>query len=299
MMLRTWLLCSLTSAALRPGAQAVLQLPPPAGLWPVPRHVVCSGDDRQPISANLSIVLRGAGAGSDVAANATMRYRPLLTGYGTGKQGGIDTVIIAVGGNATLGPSTDYSYSIELTAPSHSVAVSTASVFGVAYALETLEQLIDKRSGRLQCATVQIIDFPEYEHRGLMLDPGSRFVPVHMLKRQIMAMSAVKMNVLHLHLSEGAWRLRSERFPQLGRTMDGRAIRQYTAHDIKDLVEHARLHGVRIGKLSCATRSSTKSGLPDRSLRKQSLKSTFLHTRLLLRLCMAQRTPHSATRAIC
>lgn len=57
------------------------------------------------------------------------------------------------------------------------VEATAASPFGVAYALETLSQLIGP-DGRLVCSGLVVRDRPAYVHRGLMIDTGRRFYPV-------------------------------------------------------------------------------------------------------------------------
>jgi hexosaminidase len=47
-----------------------------------------------------------------------------------------------------------------------------------------------------------IKDAPRFQHRGLMLDTGRRFVPMSLLFNFVDAMSYSKMNILHLHLSD-------------------------------------------------------------------------------------------------
>ena len=52
--------------------------------------------------------------------------------------------------------------------------------------------------------------------RGLMIDTARHFMSVESLKRQIDAMEQVKLNVLHLHLSDNeAFRVESRRYPRL------------------------------------------------------------------------------------
>jgi N-acetyl-beta-hexosaminidase len=55
-----------------------------------------------------------------------------------------------------------------------------------------------------------------------MLDPCRPWMPVEMVKRNLEATAAVKLNVLHWHLSEDqAFRVESRRYPrlhQMGRT---------------------------------------------------------------------------------
>ena len=53
-------------------------------------------------------------------------------------------------------------------------SIAAASVFGVAYALESLLQLVDVRDGSVPACEVE--DAPAFPMRGVLLDTGRRFV---------------------------------------------------------------------------------------------------------------------------
>ena len=55
-------------------------------------------------------------------------------------------------------------------------------------------------AGRLVGASID--DDAAYRYRGLMIDTGRRFVPKADIMNSLQAMSASKMNVLHMHLSD-------------------------------------------------------------------------------------------------
>ena len=78
-----------------------------------------------------------------------------------------------------------------------------------------------------------------------MLDVCRHWMPVDVVKRNLDAMAAVKLNVLHWHLSEDqGFRVESKRYPrlhQLGSNGD-----YYTQDQIRDVVEYARGLGIRV-----------------------------------------------------
>ncbi|MBQ1174762.1 MAG: family 20 glycosylhydrolase, partial [Alistipes sp.] len=83
---------------------------------------------------------------------------------------------------------------------------------GLFYALQTIRQLVE--SGEWQ--TGHIVDYPRFEYRGALIDISRHFRSVDFLKRQIDMMARVKMNRLHLHLTDAAgWRLEIESYPRL------------------------------------------------------------------------------------
>ena len=115
---------------------------------------------------------------------------------------------------------------------------------GVLRGLATLLQLIEYGPKGFQFAAALIEDHPRYPWRGLLLDPARHFIRVETVKRQIDAMEAVKMNVLHLHLSDHeGFRLESKAFPKLQETANGEF---YTQAEMRDLIAYAADRGVRV-----------------------------------------------------
>ena len=164
----------------------------------------------------------------------------------------IQTIAIVVGADVTLSNSTNYSYALSLnkSVSSGTTLVATAATpFGVAYALETLAQLLASDDGQIGCGELVIRDAPAFVHRGLMIDTGRRFYPVPLVKSLVDGLASAKMNVLHFHLSEQCFRVQSLRYPELTATcVDGSKNNTafYTQAQIKDLVAYARLRGVRV-----------------------------------------------------
>jgi hexosaminidase len=117
---------------------------------------------------------------------------------------------------------------------------------GALHGLETLLQLLTKnKNGEFYFPLVSIHDAPRFSWRGLMIDVSRHFSPVDVLKRNIDAMAAVKMNVLHLHLTDNeGFRVESKMFPQLH--MKGSNGDYYTQAQIKDLISFAEERGIII-----------------------------------------------------
>jgi hexosaminidase len=70
-------------------------------------------------------------------------------------------------------------------------------------------------------------------------------MPVDVVKRTLDGMEAVKMNVLHFHLSEyQAFRVESKKFPKLQEM--GSGGQYYTQDEIKELIAYARDRGIRV-----------------------------------------------------
>ena len=87
---------------------------------------------------------------------------------------------------------------------------------GVLYGLETLLQLVDTDHDTPFIPGVRIKDYPRFPWRGLMIDVCRHWIPKDVILRNLDAMAAVKLNVLHLHLTEyQAFRIESKAFPLL------------------------------------------------------------------------------------
>ena len=68
--------------------------------------------------------------------------------------------------------------------------------------------------GRL--AACEIFDYPRFRHRGLMFDISRHFRDKDFILKQLELMASIKMNVLHLHLTDDAgWRIQIDKYPLL------------------------------------------------------------------------------------
>lgn len=116
---------------------------------------------------------------------------------------------------------------------------------GVIHGLQTLLQLAVPGPQGFAFPAVHIEDAPRFPWRGLLLDAGRHWMPVAVVKRTLDGMEAVKMNVLHLHLSEDqGFRVESKKYPKLQEL--GSNGQYYTQDEIKDLIAYARDRGIRV-----------------------------------------------------
>jgi hexosaminidase len=85
---------------------------------------------------------------------------------------------------------------------------------------------------------LEIIDYPRFSHRGLLLDPARNFLGLDCLREVLDLMAKLKMTVLHFHLSDDqGWRFESKTFPLLHQV--GGQKGYYTQKELKDLVAYA------------------------------------------------------------
>jgi hexosaminidase len=137
----------------------------------------------------------------------------------------------------------DESYQLDISAEK---AVLTAStVEGALHGLETFAQLISPGRDGFEAASVHIEDHPRFPWRGLMIDCSRHWIPVKVIERNLDAMAAVKLNVLHWHLSDDqGFRVESKRFPRLQKLgSDGHF---YTQDEVRHIVAYARDRGIRV-----------------------------------------------------
>src|SRR5260370_19272848 len=94
--------------------------------------------------------------------------------------------------------------------------LSAANPLGILRGLQTLLQLVETTGKGFAVPAFTIKDQPRFPWRGLLIDASRHFIPLDVLKRNLDGMAAVKMNVLHWHLSDDqGFRVESKKFPKL------------------------------------------------------------------------------------
>lgn len=137
----------------------------------------------------------------------------------------------------------DESYTLEIT-PSRAT-LTASNALGVLHGLQTFLQLIEPTPSGYAVPVITIPDQPRFAWRGLLIDVSRHFIPIEVLKRNLDGMAAVKMNVLHWHLSDDeGFRVESKRLPKLHEL--GSEGQYYTPAEIRDFVAYARDRGIRV-----------------------------------------------------
>ena len=142
----------------------------------------------------------------------------------------------------TLGE--DESYTLEVS--DNAAHLTAAMAEGAIHGLATFAQLILPGPDGFEVSGVRVEDRPRFPWRGLMIDSCRHWMPLEMVKRNLDAMAAVKLNVLHWHLSEDeAFRVESKRFPRLQQLGSSNG-EYYTQDQVREIVEYARYRGIRV-----------------------------------------------------
>lgn len=127
-----------------------------------------------------------------------------------------------------------------LTASDFKVEVKANTPHGIFNGIQTLKQLM--RDGSMLDAC-EITDWPAFGWRGYMIDVGRNYMSLPLLKQQIDAMAAAKLNIFHFHATEDiAWRIAIKQYPQL--TAPEHMLRNkgmyYTEAEIKELIAYCK-----------------------------------------------------------
>ncbi|KAM9330971.1 LOW QUALITY PROTEIN: beta-hexosaminidase subunit beta [Gastrophryne carolinensis] len=140
----------------------------------------------------------------------------------------------------------DESYKLSVTA---GVAVLQANqVWGVLRGLETFSQLDQNDVGAYLINQTQIIDFPRFAHRGILLDTSRHYLPLKTLLQNLDAMAYNKFNVLHWHIvDDQSFPYQSITFPDLSnKGAYHPRTHIYTVNDVELVIEYARARGIRV-----------------------------------------------------
>lgn len=137
----------------------------------------------------------------------------------------------------------DESYNLEIT--DRQAKITAPTTVGAMRGLETFLQLLEGDQSGFYFPAVSISDRPRFIWRGLMIDSARHFQPMEVLKRNLDAMAAVKLNVLHWHLTEDqGFRVETRKFPELHQMgSDGDF---YTQEQIREIIRYAADRGIRV-----------------------------------------------------
>ena len=203
------------------------------------------------IDENFSVAVTGVSDERIGSAIARLRERltrqtGILLPNPESKPGPATLVIhCASPGEAVQQNGEDESY--KLVVESTGARLTAPNPLGILHGLETFLQLVEPGhdTGSWVVPAVTIDDRPRFPWRGLLIDVGRHFMPVNVIERNLDGMAAVKMNVLHLHLSDDqGFRVESKVFPKLQEL--GSNGLYYTQDQIRELIRYARDRGIRI-----------------------------------------------------
>ena len=224
---------------------------PPARhtLMPVPKSLTFQ-TGRLAVQTGLTVAVSKASdarllAGLDRALRRLERRTGLEFARGTANNVASATIVVDCVGPASKVPSVDENEAYTLTIDSTQAVLKAATTVGALRGLETLLQLVDGDRDGYFLPAVAIDDAPRFPWRGLLIDVCRHWLPIDVIKRNLDGMAAVKLNVLHLHLSEDqGFRIESKKFPKLHQVgSDGNF---FTQDQIREIVAYATERGIRV-----------------------------------------------------
>jgi hexosaminidase len=218
-------------------------------LMPVPLSVRFD-TGRLPVNSSFTVAARGQvdprlQAGIDRTLRRIEGRTVMELARGLAGNTATATLVVESGGPGQAVPSVeeDESYSLEVS--DRQAVLKAPTTVGVLRGLETFLQLIDSDRDGYFVPAVQIQDRPRFPWRGLLIDVARHFQPMEVLKRNLDAMAAVKLNVLHWHLTEDqGFRIESKKFPRLHQLGSDGLF--YTQDQAREIIAYARERGIRV-----------------------------------------------------
>ena len=222
---------------------------PELNLMPVPASIKFH-NERLAVDSNFKVATRGH---SDARLLAGIsRFMKRLEGRtvltlepGLAQDDQMTHLIIHAQGPGKDVPSVSENESYRIDITSRQALLSAPTVVGALRGLETLLQLLNADRQGYFLPAVQIDDQPRFPWRGLLIDVARHFQTMEVLKRNLDAMAALKLNVLHWHLTEDqGFRVESKKFPKLHQL--GSDGNYYTQEQVKEIIAYARERGIRV-----------------------------------------------------
>jgi len=135
--------------------------------------------------------------------------------------------------------------SYELVVTDSGAKLTAPTSLGILRGLQTFLQLVEITPAGFAAPAVTIKDQPRFPWRGTLIDVSRHFIPLDVLKRNVDGMAAVKMNVLHWHLSDDqGFRVESKKFPKLQEM--GSDGQYYKQDEIREFIAYAHDRGIRV-----------------------------------------------------
>lgn len=162
-----------------------------------------------------------------------------------------------------------------LSVSKKNITISANQPVGLFYGAQSLIQLFPpeiEKSDNLQqkqwtISCIEILDYPRFGWRGLMLDASRHFFTVEETKRYIDNMSRYKFNIFHWHLTDDdGWRIEIKSYPKLTEIGAWRVKREgnyntftpplpseardyggyYSQEEVKEIVKYAKQRFIEI-----------------------------------------------------
>jgi hexosaminidase len=226
------------------GTTVAVAAPQPTDVMPAPAEVRVT-EGRVVVGGELVVTTEGVAGSRLEGAIARMKDRWHSRVGASGDKGIPFKVIVACNQDAGAIPaeSDDESYSLDIDASQAMVRAPTD--IGAMHGIQTLLQLLRRDNAGWFLPVVAIKDGPRFPWRGLMIDVARRWQPIEVIERELDAMEVVKLNVLHLHLTDDqGFRIESLTHPELqAKGSDGLFFSQ---EQMRSIIAYAAARGIRV-----------------------------------------------------
>ncbi|XP_038602311.1 beta-hexosaminidase subunit alpha isoform X1 [Tachyglossus aculeatus] len=230
-----------------------------SAVWPMPQRLTEAPGPSTALSPGR-FRLRYAAAsavqpGCSVLDQAFARYLRLLFGPARPAEAGEDQAndstltVFVVNPGCDGFPSLNSLESYTLILSEDQFSLKAEEVWGALRGLETFSQLVWRSAeGTYFVNKTEIVDFPRFPHRGLLLDTSRHYLPLTSILETLDVMAYNKFNVFHWHIvDDPSFPFESVSFPELSRKgAYNSATHVYTPEDVKIVIEYARLRGIRV-----------------------------------------------------
>jgi hexosaminidase len=220
--------------------------PLPTDVMPAPAEARVA-EGRVAIGGGLTITTRNApGPRLGAAIERAQGQWTSRTNGTAGTDGSIPLKLLIICDEAAPAIPTgseDESYALDVRAAQ--AVLKAPTDLGALHGLETLLQLLRRDQAGWFLPVVAIRDQPRFPWRGLMIDVARRWQPLEVIEREIDLMAVVKLNVLHLHLTDDqGFRIESLTHPELQK--DGSDGLYFTQAQMRGIIDYAAMRGIRV-----------------------------------------------------
>src|SRR5882724_10086901 len=233
------------------GQSPTANMMPPAqiNLMPVPASMQIQ-TGRLPITSSFNVAVKNhtddrLRAGIDRMLRRLAGRTVLTLPADLATDEGAAILVVQCEGAGEIIPSLNENESYSLEVNDKQARLVAPTVVGVLRGLETFLQLLASDRNGYYLPGIRIQDQPRFAWRGLLIDIGRHYEPPEVLKRNLDAMAAVKLNVFHWHLTEDqGFRVESKKFPKLH--LMGSDDLYYTQDQVREIISYARERGIRV-----------------------------------------------------
>ena len=223
------------------------------GIIPAPTSFELREEAPFRLTGSSRLVADGEGAAA--VAETFARQARAATGFELpvveGEPAASDLSFVVADGEAPAAAAEGYT----LESGDGGVRVAADTAAGLFRGTQSLRQLLPAAIERADAAAApdggwivpaaSVADAPRFAYRGAMLDVARHFFPVEDVLRYLDAIALVKLNVLHLHLTDDqGWRIRIDSWPELtgvgaSTSVGGDGGGSYSKDDYRRIVEYA------------------------------------------------------------